>query len=303
MGNPVKVSVIMGVYNPRLPRLEQAVASILRQSLPGWELLLYDDGSAEPAAAALRQAAARDGRIRYIRGGQNRGLAHALNVCIRQARGEYIARLDDDDTAREDRLQKQADFLDTHPAYQWVGSWALLEDAGGVWGMLRPPESPEAADFLPNSPYIHPSVTFRRDILLQYGGYSTAPENRLLEDYELFMRLHAGGGRGYNLPEPLLRYWEDRDACKKRGYRRRLRETALRRRGFRELGLLRRPAALPYLLKPLLVGLLPPPLYRGMRRALYGYRQPGAGGGHPAGRTPADKAAAVQPPQEGGTSR
>ncbi len=275
MGNPVKVSVLMGVYNPRsIKRLQQAIDSVLRQSLPDWELLLYDDGSDEPAALAIRRAAGGDSRIRYIRGEENQGLAYALNTCLRQARGMYVARLDDDDTARRDRLETQVRFLETYPAFQWVGSWALLEDDGGVWGMLRPPEIPHKKDFLHTSPYIHPSVTFRRETLLRCGGYSIAPENRLVEDYELFMRLHKSGGQGYNLPVPLLRYWEDRDAYNRRGYSRRLREARLRYRGFRELGFFRL-STLPYVIKPLAVGMLPPPLYRRLRRSLHRTTGPG----------------------------
>ncbi|HIW73101.1 MAG TPA: glycosyltransferase [Firmicutes bacterium] len=279
MDSPVRVSVAMGVYNPRRPAdFLRAVESLRRQTLPDWELLLYDDGSPPPAAALLRKAAALDTRIRCLRGETNRGLAHALNACIRQARGNYIARLDDDDTAREDRLEKQVRFLEAHPEYQWVGSNALLADDRGDWGLLRVPEVPRETDFLFNSPYLHPAVTFRREALVQSGGYSRLAKHRQVEDYELFMRLHAQGGRGCNLQEPLLRYREDREALLRRTYRRRLREAALRLHGFRALGILRF-STLPYVLKPLLVGALPAPFYRALRRARHPLRPEGTGEG------------------------
>lgn len=84
MNKPVSVSIIMGVYNPKSPkRFIQALESIQRQSFFDWELLVYDDGSAEPYQKIIRRAGRLDERIRCLRGMENRGLAHALNVCIR----------------------------------------------------------------------------------------------------------------------------------------------------------------------------------------------------------------------------
>lgn len=266
MGDKVQVSVAMGVYCPRdTGRLYGAVESLIAQTWQDWELLLYDDGSPEPMAGAIRQAAKRDPRVRYLRGGENRGLAFALNQCLAQSRGEYIARLDGDDLCAPRRLEKQLAFLAAHPQYQWVGSNAELMDAGGVWGFQKMPEIPEKWDFLFNSPYLHPTVTFRREALLEAGGYDTSPAVLLCEDYELFFRLHQRGLRGYNLQEPLLRYWEDYGSQHRRTYRRRLREARLRFWGFRKLGILR-PGTLGYVLKPLAVGAVPAPVHYTLRR-------------------------------------
>ena len=118
MNKPVSVSIIMGVYNPKSPkRFIQALESIQRQSFFDWELLVYDDGSAEPYQKIIRRAGRLDERIRCLRGMENRGLAHALNVCIRQAAGRFIARMDDDDLAKPDRLEKQVAFLDLNPYF------------------------------------------------------------------------------------------------------------------------------------------------------------------------------------------
>ena len=268
MNKKVKVSVIMGVFNPgNAKSFMRAVRSIMRQTLQEWELILYDDGSKEACAGIIRQAAALDPRIRYVRDRRNCGLAHALNECIWQSKGRYIARMDDDDVSRPDRLEKQADFLENHVQYQWVGSNAQLTDRQGVWGYQKMPEAPEKKDFLFNSPYIHPSVMFRKEILLQSGGYSVDSRNSGCEDYELFMRLQASGARGYNIQEPLLQYHEDYAAHRKRTYRRRIREMGLRFRGFKEMGILD-GYALRYVLKPLLVGVVPPPVHHYINRRL-----------------------------------
>ena len=220
MKSEVKISVIMGVFNPAKKKLfYRAVKSIIKQNFKYWEFIIYDDGSKEEYIKRIQQAVQLDERIIYIRSDQNHGLAYALNECINHASGNYIARMDDDDISKPDRLRKQYEFLETHPQYQWVGSNAELIDSQGVWGYQKMPEIPYEKDFLFNSPFIHPSVMFRKEILLQNGGYRCCKNYLYCEDYELFIRLYKNGGRGYNMQEPLLQYWEDYESHRKRTFR------------------------------------------------------------------------------------
>ena len=153
----MEISVIMGVYNPARPEhLIQAVQSIVRQSFPHWEMLLYDDGSGPNYAGAIQAAAKLDSRIRYLRGEENRGLAHALNRCIAHARGKYLARMDADDIAWPERFARQHQFLETHPQYQWVGSTARLMDESGIWGLETVAEIPRPGIFCPIPPISTP---------------------------------------------------------------------------------------------------------------------------------------------------
>ena len=267
MKNKIAVSVVMGVHNPEREPFLAAVASICRQTFEDWEMLLCDDGSGEAYRPLFEEAAAMDSRIILLHERAHCGLAHALNHGIFRSRGRYIARMDADDIAEPHRLARQVHFLDTHPVFSWVGTQALLFDSQGIWGLQTVPDKPRARDFLPHSPYIHPSVLFRRSVLLQNGGYNTARRVLQCEDYELFMRLHRRGYRGCNLRTPLLRYREDRDAYRRRSYARRVREMHLRRSGFRRLGILR-PQAWPYVYKPLLVGLVPARIQHFIRRRL-----------------------------------
>lgn len=269
-----KVSILMGSYNPRnRKQLTAAIHSIMAQSFIDWELLLYDDGSDEFSAGILRQVSKMDQRIHYLRGHCNQGLAHALNQCIHRARGTYLARMDDDDLSLPTRLQIQVHFLDTHPQYQWVGCAAWLFDNHTIFGKQLMPKTPQSRDFLSNSPYIHPTVMFRREVLVRSGGYSSSPVIAQCEDYELFMRLHAQGYRGYNLPDLLFCYRENHDAYCKRTYSRRIREAKVRFKGFRQLGILH-PRTAIYVIKPLLVGLLPTPLYGFFKKQLHKNRTP-----------------------------
>ncbi|MEI6877033.1 MAG: glycosyl transferase family 2, partial [Spirochaetota bacterium] len=159
------------------------------------------------------------------------------------------------------------DFLEGQHEYYFVGSSVALFDSSGVWGRNDYPERPRARDFLVKSPFVHPSVMFRAACLRAAGGYDSDPAIGRSEDYDLFMRLSAAGSRGYNIPEPLLEYREELQAYKKRSFRYALTEARVRLRGFASLGLL--PRGLPWVLKPILVGLIPLGVYTKLRRAVF----------------------------------
>lgn len=251
------ISVIMGVYNPKDSlRFENAVKSILNQSFKDLELIIYDDGSSKPARDLIKRIAALDRRITLISGKTNRGLAYALNECLKVSSGEYIARMDDDDVSLCNRFEKQLDFLKQNPDCSWVGSSALLADSGGVWGVREVKAMPIKKDYLFNSPYIHPSVVFKKSALESLGGYSVSARHSGAEDYELFMRMQSKGYKGLNITSPLIIYFEDASSYKKRTFKRRLSELVVRYEGFKRLGLLKLRYLL-YLIKPLAMALLP----------------------------------------------
>lgn len=262
----IKISVIMGIYNPTdKSRLIHAVMSIVEQTFEAWEMILCDDGSDEEYVQIIQEAAELDSRIFLIRNDRNRGLGYSLNQCLSLAKGTYIARMDGDDLSVPERFEKEYEFLESHREYQWVGSNSELFDENGVWGIDRMPEVPQTKDFLPYSPYIHPSVMFRKDILRKAGGYPVSKVTRRCEDYELFMRLHAAGKQGYNIQENLLQYCEDQNTYKKRTFQSRVDEMQIRMRGFRQLGLSGLDVV-PYVLRPLAAGAASPVFVRRIRQ-------------------------------------
>lgn len=262
-----KISVIMGSYNPKKEYLQRAVCSIICQTFYDWELIIYDDGSEDEQRNIIDEIAAMDRRILVIHGDYNRGLAYGLNRCLEIAKGNYIARMDDDDISKENRLEKQYDFLQSHPEFQWVSSNCYMFDDNSVWGIDRYPEEPGNEDFLAHSAYVHPATMFRKTILNETSGYQVSSDTMRCEDYELFMRLHAAGYRGYNFQDPLFYYREDENGVQKRKYRYRYREMLVRQRCFRELKILRL-TTFPYVVKPLIVGMIPIKLLRKIRRLM-----------------------------------
>ena len=250
------VSVLMGAYQIEgLSCFPAAMESLLRQTCRQFEILICNDGSTDATAEIVQEWAEWDERIRILTHEKNRGLAAALNTCTAAARGAYLARQDADDASHLTRLQDQVAFLESHPEIDFLGTNVNLCDAQGVWGQRHLPEYPQKRDFLFCSPFVHGTVMYRAEALRKAEGYRVCRQTYRTEDYDLFMRMYALGMQGANLQSNLYDYREDRKNMSKRKYRYRVDEAAVRYAGFRKLGLL--PKGLPYVVKPLLVGLLP----------------------------------------------
>ena len=253
----------MGVYYHRedLALLKRSVSSILDQSFSDLELLICDDGSTQEATLWLRQAARADARIRLIhRKDGLTSLPAKLNACLQQARGAFVARMDDDDFSHPDRFEKQLRFLSAHTSVAFLGSNVELYQAGKPIGTRQLPEKPTVQDFFFTQPYVHPALMFRREALQAVHGYSEDPHCILCEDYDLLLRLYAAGYHGMNLQESLLDYTLPLRARGSRKMRHRWNEAVTRYRRFRDLGAL--PQAFPYVIKPLAVGMLPEPVLK-----------------------------------------
>lgn len=263
------ISVIMGIYNEKNQnQVMQAIDSILEQTYCNLEFVICDDGSTPEFYQWLEEYCRKDERIHLIRKENNQGLAAALNSCLGVAKGSYIARMDADDISEVNRLEKQIEFMQQHPEYALVGCNADLIDDKGTWGERILVEKPQNKEFLRTSPFIHPSIVIKTDVLREMEGYSLEKYAERTEDYELFMRLYVAGYRGYNMQEKLFYYREDRNAYQKRKYRYRINESRVRYRGFRKLGILR--GHIRYVIKPLLVGILPVGLVQRIRKRQYG---------------------------------
>ena len=103
------ISIIMPTYN-RADYIMEALNSIKRQTFKDYEIIVVDDGSTDNTKEI---AAACEG-IRYICLDHG-GIARARNTAVKAAKGKWIAFLDSDDLWKEDKLQKQVDYLHAHP--------------------------------------------------------------------------------------------------------------------------------------------------------------------------------------------
>lgn len=105
MTAPIKVSIIIAAYEAA-DYIGAAIASCLAQSEPSFEVIIVDDASTETLEPAVTAAAQQDPRIRFFRLETNSGPSGARNKALSEARGDFIAVLDADDTMRPDRLEK-----------------------------------------------------------------------------------------------------------------------------------------------------------------------------------------------------
>jgi hypothetical protein len=200
-----RVSVVMSVRNAER-FVAQAVESILAQTTTDLELLVVDNASSDGTPRILSTLARGDARLRLHRLGPDAGLAAALNFACEQAQGPLIARMDGDDVASPDRLERQAAFLDAHGSVALVGGAAtVIDDSGQARRTLRPPtdDARIRSSLVERNCIIHSTVTMRRDALRRLGGYRAGFVHA--EDYDLWLRL-AERHPLANLPEVVLQY-------------------------------------------------------------------------------------------------
>jgi len=196
------VSVVMPCFNTAR-YVTEAVTSILAQTHRDFELIAIDDGSTDDTVAALQAIA--DPRLQIIRNSTNLGIVETLNIGVAASRGEFVARMDADDVALPQRLERQVAFLRSYPEFAAVGTGVSYMDEHGV--AQRSPRLPPTSNMglrwrlLLGNCVHHPTIMFRRSQLSLPVYSSIYPD---IEDYELFLRLAAAGTLA-NIPERLLR--------------------------------------------------------------------------------------------------
>lgn len=196
--------------------LATAIRSVFAQTFQDWELVLLDDGSTDGSSEIAR--AVRDPRVRLISDGRNLGLTVRLNQLTREARGDYIVRMDGDDAMLPNRVARQVGVLDTRPEVDVTVSTSYLIDRGGdVYGIDSADRLGEtAAMYLRarNVWFAHPAITARARWMLA-NPYDES--FRLGQEKELFCRTYDAS-TFYKTSEPLL-FYREAGTVKLRSYR------------------------------------------------------------------------------------
>ena len=199
-GQVPTVSVVMSIYRDR-PFVAQAVQSILDQTFDDFELIVVDDGSDDGSYDVV--AGFSDPRLRIIRQ-TNRGLVGALNTGVRVARAPLIARQDADDVSLPNRLEREVAYMSARPRCTVVGTFfryvdeRTLEPTGTtITSVTKHLDIVRCMYF--DNPIGHGTALVRRAAILEIGGYSDAFGPN--EDYDLWRRLVAAGGRMGIIPE------------------------------------------------------------------------------------------------------
>lgn len=260
-----KISILMGIYNCA-GTLPEAIDSILAQTYTDWELILCDDGSADDTYAVAEGYRARyPGKIILMKNDRNMGLNYTLNHCLECASGQYIARMDGDDISLPQRFEKELAALEADPNIAVVSCPMIYFDENGEFGRGRSNHEYPNKEMLVHGPvHCHAPCMIRGEVMRSVGGYSVDKKLLRVEDWHLWLKIYAAGGQGRNLPEPLYKMRDDRNAANRRKFRYRLNEAHMTALAVKTFGLPKWKYL--FVLRPVLVGLLPGPVYRALHK-------------------------------------
>ncbi len=213
-------SVLMSLYAKERPEwLAESLDSILGQTVAPDEIVMVKDGPLTPELEAVLEKYDSEypGVFSFVAYPENHGLGYALSQGVPACSNEIIARMDTDDIARSDRMEKQLTAIDG--GLDMVGS--------DVVEFVESPSKPVAETTLPKgadaivryskrrNPFRHPPMTFRKSKVLEAGNYSS--QYLFFEDWDLFNRMLACGCRAENLGEPLVAMRVSDDFYARRG--------------------------------------------------------------------------------------
>lgn len=197
----------MPVYNAER-FLREAVESVLAQSYSRFELVMVDDGSSDGSWRIAQEYASRDPRVKALRNERNLRVVKARNRAFTLAdpQSEYFAIMDSDDVCMPGRIEREVEFLESHPDHAVVGGHTLIiDELGARVGFRRYPLTHEqiVRVITRYNPIAQPGVMIRRSALEQVGEYDERYPG--CEDYDLWLRL-AEHFKVANLDAPTLKY-------------------------------------------------------------------------------------------------
>ena len=210
--NHSPLAVLLPFYNAE-STLAETLDSILAQTFKDFVLIAVDDGSTDSSCQIVRDYIKQDSRIE-LRQIEHQGVVGTMNHALEHCTAPICARMDADDIMAPERLALQLDYLNANPDIALVGSRVrlfpeeIIQDGFNEYirrqnGCITPQQI--ADNIYVELPIANPSICFRRDVVLEVGGYR---DGDFPEDYELLLRLHQNGQQMAKLPEVLL-HWRD----------------------------------------------------------------------------------------------
>ena len=182
------ISVVMSVYNGS-NFVEEAIESVLNQTLDNFEFIIIDDDSQDHSINIIKSF--NDKRIKLRKNNNNLGQSESLNKGIRLSKGEFIARIDQDDICLPERFEVQYKYMMDNPEIGILGSQSYIlnenESKMSMWNKRPESHYQNMWTLMHSSSLVHPTVMIRRSVLngndLFNKIYSPS------DDYELWSRL------------------------------------------------------------------------------------------------------------------
>lgn len=215
--NPL-VSVVVRTFNQSDIFLSDTLNSVLQQTYTNLELLISDDSNSKNSIDFIDNIGKCDDRVRVIRKSERMGLVGAMNEALKTSKGDYIAVLDADDIAHKDRIERQVQYLQSHPEIDVLGSaMNIINEKGEITATRHYPlggvKLLEWA--VARNPIGHPTVMFKSEIIKRGLFYDERMAGGS-EDLEFWLRLRNLGYKISNMEDVLV----DFRVCEDMGIRR-----------------------------------------------------------------------------------
>ena len=197
------VSIVMPAYNAS-KTIRKSIESIIAQTYEEWELIVINDGSKDNTAEILSELASLDNRIRFLENDKNSGASYTRNRAVALANGEWIAFLDSDDLWEKSKLEKQLILAEKHPdmVVCYTAS-AFMDDDDKPYGYVMPAiEQLNYKTLLRKNLMSCSSVMIRASVMKEIQ----MPNDKMHEDYYVWLTVLRKYGVAYGINEPLLIY-------------------------------------------------------------------------------------------------
>lgn len=197
-----QISIIMAAYNAE-KTIEQAIASVLNQTYPNFELLVVNDCSKDRTAELVKGIAATDGRVRLISNAKNSGVSCTRKHGLEEANGSWIAILDSDDAWAPEKLEKQIELQNrTNADLLFTGSAFMDADGHPIDWYLHAPAEVTYRQLLKQNVLSNSSALVRKELYARHYAVGDG----MHEDFATWLGILKTGRLAYGVDEPLLIY-------------------------------------------------------------------------------------------------
>jgi glycosyltransferase involved in cell wall biosynthesis len=178
---------------------KECLESIFEQTFQDWELLIcLDGGFLNPDIYEIID----DSRVKLFENARNMGLAYSLNLLIKEAKGDYLARMDDDDTMHKDRIYQQVNIFKSNAVDVCCTGANIINEDNLLTGYLPKKKSFNIFSFALKNPVVHSSVMFKSH-WIKSNTYDV--KLRKAQDWELWLRTFDRT-KWYFIESPLINY-------------------------------------------------------------------------------------------------
>ena len=186
-------SILVPTYN-QAQYLGEALESLIAQTDPDWEAIIVNDGSTDSTANVLEQYAKKESRFRVFHK-ENGGVGSALNLALKEAKGQWICWLSSDDVFELNKLKVHRQWIEQHPEYkfffsnfrQLVGTSGKIINLNPNLDKEIPPIELQIIEMLRRNYVAGNSICIFREAWLTTGYFNE--ELRYAQDYDMWLRL------------------------------------------------------------------------------------------------------------------